>query len=576
MKQFVKFFVACTLSIFLLILIVAVVLFIYVKSSNASPAFNKEEILVLHFQNEIKENVKVGKFDRLLNKDRELSLFEITESIKQATKDERIKGILINGKSNISLNQAYTILQALTTFKKSGKFIESYGEYYSQSTYALSTIADRITLNPNGHIYYKGFGFVNFYLKDFLKKYHVKPNFFVAGKYKSFIEMFSRNGNSPENNTQYNEVLEGLNKNLDSIISYNRKIPMKKVRDIRENFIGNNIHQSLQVGLIDTSMYKSDYLKTLTDRLDINKDEAFISIEKYHSIINSEKKLVTQKPEIAIVFAEGEITSQKGDDAIDEARYRKVFNSIRENKNIKAIVLRINSPGGRSTTSDELWHEVELCRKDSLPVYVSMSNYAASGGYYIATAANKIYAEPTTVTGSIGVFSMIFEFKDALDKNFDIHVDYIRTSPYSLGTNALVNMTSEQKVMMQNNTDLLYQTFKERVSRGRNIPLQKVEELAQGRVYLGEKAKKNGLIDEIGTLSDVLKEVRNTHSISIEGYEIYPKNSADLQEEIVEIFTNKNPFSSKVKKVLGKSMAKFLEIENQNGTFMRMPYFEIE
>lgn len=575
MKQFLKFFVAFTLSILLLVILVCIGLFIYLKSTNSSPTFKKEEILVLHFPDVLKEHVKHGKFDQILNKNKALSLFEITKTIENAAKDKRIKGILINGKSNISINQISSLHQALKKFKNTGKFIESYGEYYSQNAYVLSSIADRIAVNPNGRIYYKGYGFVNFYLKDFFKKYHIKPQFFVAGKYKSFIEMFSRNESSPENDIQYTELLLGLNHHVDSLLSSHRNISLQEAKFFREHFIGNDIQQSRNMGLLDTIMYKSDYLKFLSKKIDSNVDDAFIGINKYYDIIQSELKNTNTKPEVAIVFAEGDITSEKGDDKIDEARYRETFNTIRKNKNIKAIVLRINSPGGTSNASDELWHELELCKKDSIPVYVSMADYAASGGYYIASAAQKIYAEATTVTGSIGVFSMMFELEDALEENFDIHIDHIRTSPFSLGLNALSKMTPEQKMMMQDNTDNLYKTFKNRVAKGRNMGMDKVEEIAQGRVYLGEKARALKLIDSIGTLSDVLQDIHKTFDISNKDYEIYPKNNSDIQEEIAEVFQNSNPFSVKAKKVLGRSMSNFLNLEKHNGTFMRMPYFEI-
>ncbi|QEE48323.1 signal peptide peptidase SppA [Flavobacterium alkalisoli] len=456
------------------------------------------------------QNDYAGKFynDKLsfLNDTPHDGLIDVLKAIEAAKTDDKIKGITItNSTSRLGIAQNKALRDKLEDFKASGKFIVAYSDNFSQSDYYLNSVADTIYMNPIADLDFKGLSSEVMFYKDFQEKTGIKMEVIRHGKYKSAVEPFLSNSMSEANREQISELLNSVWTSVADDISKSRNIPVDSLNSIANNLSARTAEMAKDRKLIDKIGYEDEFHAGIKHALKVEKDEDYNSVSILDYVqANSIKDLLSDaKDEIAVVYAQGEIRS--GDGAltiIAEGAMRKALKEARENEDVKAVVLRVNSPGGSALTSELIWREIELT-KQVKPVVVSMGNYAASGGYYISCGANRIFAEPGTITGSIGVFGMLPNLSQ-LSNNLGIHTEKVSTHDNSAGYSLFTPLEDETRAIITESVENIYTTFVNRVAKGRNMSFEQVDSIAQGRVWAGTEAVKNGLVDEIGGLDDAI------------------------------------------------------------------------
>lgn len=470
-------------------------------------------------------------FDELLGEnDKKIALPKIINAIENAKNDDKIKGISLETTFlNAGIAQTQAIRNKLLEFKESGKFITAYSDAYSQKNYYLSSVADSLFLNPVGTIDFHGLTSERMYFKDFQDKYGVKMEVIRHGKYKSAMEGFLANEMSEANREQTSSFLHSIWGELleDIAISRNKTIP--ELNEIANSMGTRNITIAKENAMLDDAIYADEYktkLKALSG-IENDKDIETITLKDYIKTGKGRIKS-TAKDKIAVVYAQGEIRYGKGDENyIGQESMIKALEKIRKNDKIKAVVLRVNSPGGDGLTSDLILREIELTQKEK-PVVVSMGNLAASGGYYIACKADKILAEPTTITGSIGVFGALPNLTGVAG-NMGINAEQVSTNKgpsYSL----FEPMTPEFHDYIKGYIDDFYKTFVNHVVEGRNMSFEQVDEIAQGRVWTGKEALENGLVDALGDLDDAIAQAAELAEVSDYKTTEYPRYKKDFKD----------------------------------------------
>lgn len=460
--------------------------------------------------------------------DEKLALNKIINAIENAKTDDKIKGISIKTPFiNAGIAQIQAIRNKIEEFKESGKFVYAYNDIYTQKNYYLSSVADSLFLNPIGVIDFRGLSTEILYFKDFEDKYGIKMEVVRHGKYKSAVEPFLENEMSEANREQTTSFLKSIWSEITDDISKSRNISIEKLNLIADNYNGRNVTVAKENNLIDASIYEDEYKEKLA--MGSDKKVNTISIEDY---ISSGKGRIssTAKDKIAVIYAQGDIIYGEGSkDFIGQGIINKAIRKARKDTNVKAIVLRVNSPGGNALASELIWRELELTKKEK-PIVVSMGNYAASGGYYIACNASKIFAEPTTITGSIGVFGAIPNFSQFTDK-IGINAEQVSTNN-SPSYSVFEPMNKKFYDVTKEGIEEMYTTFVNRVSAGRNMTFEQVNEIAQGRVWTGKEAIKNGLVDQLGGLNDAIKAAAEL--AELENYKVrnYPNYKTDLKEAL--------------------------------------------
>ncbi len=519
------------IAIFILFMVFAAIGSAFSKKDKAIVKGNS--VLELNLENKIMDDYSVASpFAEFLDeKSKVMSLHKILTAIENAKTDDKIKGISIKTLGiNAGMAQTQAIRDKLLEFKESGKFITAYAEYYSQKNYYLSSVADSIYVNPVGGVDLKGLGAELLFFKDFEDKYGMKMEVIRHGKYKSAVEPFIANKISDANREQMTELLQSIWSEYKDDIAASRNKTVAEIDTIADNLLGRNAKLAVKNNLVNKSIYLDEYESLLKNALNIKEDKKLntVSIADY---IKSGKGRVksTAKDRIAVVYAQGEIKYGEGDETyIGQEKIIKALRKAVKDKKVKAIVLRINSPGGSGLASDMIWRELELTKKEK-PLVVSMGNYAASGGYYIACNSDKIFAEPTTVTGSIGVFGIIPNFSKFADR-IGVNAEQVTTNKQSLGYSVFEPMTEQFYKVTEEGIEDFYETFLERVANGRKMTKEQVNEIAQGRVWTGKQAKEIGLVDELGTLDDAVAyaaEKANISEYKVKNYPRYKKNFED-------------------------------------------------
>lgn len=457
-------------------------------------------------------------------------LDEILHAITVAKDDERIKGISLNNNFMLAgLAQTQAIRKALVEFKSTGKFIYTYGDFYTQKDYYLASVADSIFINPVGVLDFKGLSSEVLFYKDLQEKTGVKMEVIRHGKYKSAVEPYLENEMSEANREQIKELIQSLWNSMVTDIAIGRGISEADLNIIADTLGGRSPKYAKQSGLIDDIVFFDQYEQKISNALSLSEgtDINYIALDDYATYSNK-KNLKSGTDKIAVVFAQGEILyGEGGPDIIGQGIINKALIKAREDKNVKAIVLRINSPGGSALTSDIIWREVELAKK-AKPVVVSMGNVAASGGYYIAAGANKIFAEPTTITGSIGVFGTVPNISE-LAKEIGVNAEQVGTNVNSVDYSLFEPMSEAFRNQVQESIEDTYTTFLERVAQGRGISVAQADSLAQGRVWSGVDAKRIGLVDELGTLQDAIIAAAELAKIEAYGIRKYPKYKSGFE-----------------------------------------------
>lgn len=510
MKQFFKFMFASMLgfglSIFLL-----VVLFIAIIAGIAGSMEDKKEvdvkdnsILRITLNHPVQERTSKNPFENINfgnnNEDGNpaIGLNDILKSIHHAKKDDKIKGIFLD----LSLVQsgmanAEEIRNALIDFKKSKKFIVAYGEIYTQGSYYLASVADKIYLNPSGDMLFNGFSSTSLYMKSALEKMGIQAQVIKHGKFKSAGETFVEDKMSDENRKQVEEFVGAMYKHFMEQIAKARKKSIAEVYDMAENLKIQEPKDAKQLGMVDGLMYRDEVMAELRKRIGVKDDEKikFINLGSYVTAVPKSEKA---KEKIAVIYAVGDIISGQGDEeTIGSDKFAAALKKAREDKNVKAVVLRINSPGGSALASDVIWREVVLTKKEK-PVIVSMGNVAASGGYYIALAADTIVAQPNTITGSIGVIGVMLNAQKLMNDKLGLHFDGVKFGKYSDLGRIDRPLNADEEAIVQKAIDRIYVDFVTKVAGGRHMSYEAVDAIAQGRVWSGVDAQKIGLIDVLG------------------------------------------------------------------------------
>jgi protease IV len=510
MKDFLKFTLATVVGIILSSIVIffigAIILFGTIASSETEVKVKPNSVMFLELNGMLEERTEDNPFKKFIGEDfSTYGLDDILSSIKKAKENEDIKGIYIQAKT---LGASYASLQeirnALVDFKKSGKFIVAYSDNYTQKLYYLSSVADKVLLNPKGIIEWKGLAAEPMFYKDLLKKIGIEMQIFRVGTYKSAVEPFIATEMSPANREQVSEYIGSIWNQILTDVSTSRKLSKDSLNAYADKMIMfYPSEQSVKCGLADTLIYKSgvrDYLKKLA-KTDKDNDLAVLNLE---DMVNVKRNVPKDKSgnAIAVYYAFGAIDESPEDGIVSE-KMIKDLRELRENKDIKAVVLRVNSPGGSAFGSEQIWNEVKALKKEKT-VVVSMGDYAASGGYYISCVADCIVAEPTTLTGSIGIFGMFPNMKGLTDK-VGLSFDVVKTNKFSdLGALGR-GLNTDEQALIQMTINNGYDTFLSRCAEGRKMSKAKIAKIAEGRVWTGEKAKKIGLVDELGGINKAIE-----------------------------------------------------------------------
>lgn len=469
-------------------------------------------------------------------KDEHNGLSDIIKAIEYAKTDDDIKGIsILNNMSNLGIAQTKALRDALEDFKQSKKFVYSYADVYSQKDYYLNSVANTIYVNPIGEIDFKGLSTEIMFFKDFQEKSGLKMEVIRHGKYKSAVEPFLENKMSEANKEQTLALLNSVWNSLVADISKTRNIPVTRLNEIANGLLARTPEMALKEKLIDKIAYEDVYHADIRKALKVDADEEYnkVSIEEYAEKIATTTADYSTKNKIAIIYAQGEILSGEGDVSyIGEGSMRRSLQEARKDENVKAIVLRIDSPGGSALTSELIWREIELTKKVK-PVVVSMGNVAASGGYYIACNANTIYAESNTITGSIGVFGTLPNFTQAFNK-LGINTEQVKTHERSNSYTPFVNLDENTRSFYQESVEKIYSTFVNRVAAGRKLTFAQVDSIGQGRVWSGQDALKIGLVDKIGGMDDAIKEAASLAKIKEYRTQDFPEYEKDFEDVLAQ------------------------------------------
>lgn len=550
MKDFLKFTLATVAGLILASIVMfffgMLTIFGMASSSESETEVNDNSVMILKLNGTLNERGSASTpFDFLLSQANMQSygLDDILSSIKKAKENENIKGIYLQCDV---LATGYASLQAirnaLVDFKESGKFIVAYADHYMQGLYYVASVADKVVLNPRGGIDWRGLASVPTYYKDLLDKLGIEMQVFKVGTYKSAVEPYLYNEMSEANREQITAYLQSIWGNITSAVAESRHLTQEQLAAAADSMmLLQPAESSIQQGLADTLMYKSDMRSYLKQLLELDEDDDLHLLD-LQAMINIKKSVPRDKSGniIAIYYAEGDIdngTPTYGESAITSNKMVKDLRKLEKDDDVKAVVLRINSPGGSAYGSEQIWYAVSQL-KAKKPVIVSMGNYAASGGYYIACNADTIVAEPTTITGSIGIFGMIPNMKGLVQDKLGVHTSTVKTNRLSDYGDVTRPMSADEKALMQKNVNNGYDLFLTRCSEGRGIDKLTLDGIAQGRVWTGEKAKELGLVDLLGGIDTALEI-----AISKAGVEAYTVMSYPEKSSIIDDLLTGNAYN---------------------------------
>jgi protease-4 len=508
MRQFFKFFFASLLGITVFTVIVFVLLLIVIGSiaSSDKPAVGAKAVLHLDISKSIKEQAVDNPFSDFGGEDQNdmPGLYDMVRLINHAASDSAVKGIYIKCNANGNgLATSNELKEALIDFKKSKKFIIAYGDYISQEAYRIITAADKIYCNPKSGVDWRGFSLQYMFFKNALQKLEIEPEIFYAGKFKSATEPFRAEKMSDANRLQSQEFLDDVYAQFLNEVASARETDAATLRLCANQLLVQTASDAVKYKLIDAVKYDDEVKDEIKQRLGLSKTGKinFVEMGTYAKAVNYKQK---GSDKIALFYAEGTIVDGKGDDGeIGGDTYRKLFRKARMDNDIKAIVIRVNSGGGSALASENMWRELELARKDK-PVILSFGDYAASGGYYMACMADSIFAQPNTLTGSIGVFSMLFNAQKLLNNKLGITFDGVKTASHADMMNLNRPLNEAEKRFLQSGVDTIYQQFLTRVANGRKMQLAAVDSISQGRIWIGSTGLQLGLVDRLGGLQDAV------------------------------------------------------------------------
>ena len=557
MKQFFKFMFASMLGTFLLFVIVffitmGIAAAIVATASSDETVISKNTVLLVKLNKEIADRGTKTKITMgFAGPEKTTGLNDILDNLQKAKQDDNISGIYLD-LSDIPAGMATLreIRDALIDFKTSGKFIWAYSEGYSQKSYYLATVADKIFLNPQGTIDFKGLATEMVFLKGMLEKLDIKMQVIRHGKFKAATEPLFLEKMSPENRKQITELLGDIWSEMIVGISDARKISKDDLNRIADSLSIRTADDALKFKFVDELLYKDELLAQMKKQLkiDAKKKIQTVSLDSYTSVTDT-RTPYTGTDKIAVIYASGSIGGGEGDDqSIGSERISRAIRKAREDEKVKAIVFRINSGGGSALASDVIWREIELAKKIK-PVVASFGDVAASGGYYIACAATKILADPTAITGSIGVFGVIPNMEGLFNKKLGITFDWAMTNKNGDYIPVMKPLSPYQTMLIQREVDHIYDVFTGKVAEGRKMQQAQVDSIGQGRIWSGSDAKTLGLVDEFGGLSKAIELAASLAKTKNYRLTELPEQKEWFQE-LIDQFTGADP-SAKIKEVLG-------------------------
>lgn len=542
MKQFLKTVFASMIGVFLstILMFFFVILLIFgiasTVDSQKTGSAEKGTILHLKLTEEIIERASDNPFSNInpmsFEVGKGLGLDRILECLEKASNDPNVSGIYLEVPSvSGGMASMEEIRDALNAFKKSGKFLYAYADVYSQGGYYLASTADQVWMNPEGMLDMRGMSASIPFFKGALEKLEVRPEIIRHGKFKSAVEPFILDKMSDENRAQTAEYVDDLWSHYLTKVGESRKIPADSLKSYAANFKIRTADDAVKLGLVDTLAYMDVFIKKLVEKSGKTDEDdlELVGLSKYYDFADPRPEKEPTREKIAVVYAVGEIVSGKGGESeIGSESLSKTIREVRNDDKVKAVVLRVNSPGGDALASDIIWREMELCRK-SKPVIVSMGDVAASGGYYISCNADSIFAQPNTITGSIGVFGLMFNIQDMLKNKLGVTYDSYNTGAYADLGSMTRPMTDSERAIMQSFVEQTYATFTGRVSAGRSMSVAQVDSIGQGRVWSGVDAHRLGLVDALGGIDEAIAAAAK--KAGVKNYRIadYPKQKDPIQ-----------------------------------------------
>jgi protease-4 len=579
MKSFFKIVFASMLGFvltffFIFILLAAIV---GAASGDKEVSLENNSVLILTLDESINDRSNDNPFANFnfgsMSGGKQIGLNDILDNIGKASADEHISGIFLDISSIPSgIASIEEIRNSLIEFKKSGKFIYAYSEAFTQPSYYLASVADKIYLHPTGMAELKGLRSEVLFFKGTLDKLGVEPQVFRHGKFKSAVEPFIQDKLSDANREQIRSYIGSIWNHMVDGIAKGRKLSTTQVQDIASKMLVTNAPAAVEFKLVDELKYRDEVLEILQKKTEAKSidDIEFVSINKMVDVKDTRDK--SGKDKIAIIFAEGEIVDGQGKEGqVGSIEFSKAIRKARLDDKVKAVVLRINSPGGSALASETIWREVMLTKKVK-PVIASMGNVAASGGYYIAAPCDTIVASPNTITGSIGVFGLFFNAKQLVN-NIGVTVDTVKTNPFADIMTSSRAVTAQESEVIQREVERIYDNFITRVSEGRKISKANVDSIAQGRVWSGADAKRIGLVDIFGGLDKAIEIAAKKAGLTKYRIQELPYIEDPIQKFIKELGGDSE--QAIIKKTLGDSYRYYQQIEHlraMKSYQARLPY----
>lgn len=582
MNFFKTFLASCLGSIVAIgVLIIIMVLFITalisgLSNDDALTLIKDKSVLHLKLDVPITENDLEDPFEGLPlpGAVSSIGLLPLKRTIEHAKSDPKIEGIYLDLSMYMGgYGVAREIRQALLDFKSSGKWIVAYSEFYTEASYYIVSVADQVLLNPEGEIEFNGLAIEVSFFKKLFDKLEIKPQIFRVGDFKSAVEPFMLERMSNENRLQLNELITDIHTSLLTDVAQSRNIEVAQLREIADQMQVTNTQTAVALGLVDSLVYFDQVQDNLRSRLGLEKDSPinFIKYGKYKKSFSTYSK---SKNEIAVIVADGNILPGKASaGTIGSDTFAEEIRKARTNDKVKAIVIRINSPGGSALASDVMWREIKLAAEVK-PVIASMSDYAASGGYYLAMACDTIVAQPTTITGSIGVFSVLFDLSSFLDNKIGITFEEVKTGNVGELITVTRPLTEPEKAIWQKRTEEIYESFTTKAAEGRGMSVAELKKIASGRVWTGTQAQERGLVDVLGNFEQAVDIAAAKAGVQ-DDYKLryYPVQKSFIQEWLSDM--EENAETKALTRELGahyKTYEQLKKLKEYQGSQARMPF----
>ena len=557
MKTFFKFVFASMLgvilsSILMFFLLIGIVSVMVSSGSDKKIKVEKGSILHIDFKQELEDRTNDNPFENFdftsMSSSSQIGLNDILKNLKKAAADPHLEGIYLDLSGSLGgMASVEELRNGLIEFKKSKKFILAYSDYYTQGNYYVASVADEIWVHPEGVVDFRGLSTQLPFLKGMFEKLEIEPQVIRHGKFKSAIEPFILDKMSDENREQTAKFIDSFWNHMITEVAFARKISEEELKSIANEMKVQTAEDALKMKMTDKVGFKDEFLTVLMERTGKtkSKDLKMVSMSKYTKAPEQGPEKEFTRDKIAVIYATGDIVGGKGSsDQIGSESLSETIRKAREDEKVKAVVLRVNSPGGDALASDVIWREVLLTKKEK-PVIVSMGDVAASGGYYISCGADAIIAQPNTITGSIGVFGLMFNIGEMMKNKIGVTFDGYKTGTFADLGNMTRPLNEAERAIMQNSVERVYSTFTGKVSEGRKIPVAMVDSVGQGRVWSGVDAMNLGLVDTLGGLEDAI--VMAAKKAKLDNYRI-----SELPEK-------KDPFEQFIKEMSDGAETKWLK-----------------